>query len=144
VADPTYSRASITVEAAESMLDAAVAAGTELGKTFCVAVVDESGVLKAFRRMDGAVMVSVQTSQDKAYSAVVAARPTHVWEEIFKQFPIMGVGAPTGIDRLLVLGGGYPIIVDGQIVGGIGVGGGTFADDMQVAEAGLKAVGAAV
>jgi len=144
VADATYTRASITADAAERMLTAAVAEGTQLGKRFTVAVVDESGVLKALRRMDGAVLVSVQTSQDKAYSAVSAARPTHVWEKLFKQEPILGVGAPSGIDRMLVIGGGYPIVIDGQIVGGVGVGGGSFHDDMQVAEAALKAVGATI
>ncbi len=53
----------------------------------------------------------------------------------------LAAGAAAGIDRLVIFGGGYPIIVEGKIVGGIGVSGGHYKEDMEVAQAGLKAVG---
>jgi uncharacterized protein GlcG (DUF336 family) len=52
----------------------------------------------------------------------------------------LALGAPTGIDRLVVFGGGYPIVVAEMVVGAIGVSGGHYSEDMQVAEAGLGAL----
>ena len=61
-----------------------------------------------------------------------------------KDDPPLADGAPTGIERLVIFGGGYPIMVDGQVVGAIGVSGGHYSEDQQVAEAGLAALGAPV
>ena len=109
-----------------------------------IAVVDDGGVLKAFSRMDGAVLLSVQVAQDKAYTAVGFSMPTHAWHDFIKDDPPPGDGAPTGIDRLVVFGGGYPITVDEQVVGAIGVNGGHVSEDQQVAEAGPPALEADV
>jgi uncharacterized protein GlcG (DUF336 family) len=106
-----------------------------------IAVVDESGVLKAFSRMDGAALLSVQVSQDKAYTAVGFGMPTHGWFDFIKNDPPLAAGAPSGIDRLVIFGGGYPIMVDGTVVGAIGVSGGHYSQDQEVAEAGLGVVG---
>ena len=113
----------------------------EAGGAFTIAVVDESGVLKALHRMDGAPLVSVQVSQDKAYTAIGFGIPTHGWHEFIKDDPPLAAGAPTGIDRLVIFGGGYPIVHDGAVVGGVGVSGGHYSQDMAVAEAGLSAAG---
>ena len=83
-----------------------------------IAVVDESGVLKAFSRMDGAALLSVQIAQDKAYTAVGFGMPTHGWHDFIKDDPPLAAGAPSGIDRLVIFGGGYPITIDGAVVGG--------------------------
>jgi uncharacterized protein GlcG (DUF336 family) len=53
----------------------------------------------------------------------------------------LAAGAPSGIDRLVVFGGGYPVVVGDQLVGGIGVSGGHYSEDMKVAEAALAALG---
>jgi uncharacterized protein GlcG (DUF336 family) len=140
VGDVTFGKASITADAAEHMLDAAVEAARAMGKRFTIAIVDDAGALKALLRMDGAVLVSVQTAQDKAYSAVAAARPTHACEEVLKTSPMLAAGVPAGIDRMIVFGGGYPVVVDGQIVGGVGASGGSYKEDMKVAEAALTAI----
>ena len=50
------------------------------------------------------------------------------------------MGAPAGVDRLIVFGGGYPILIDNAVVGGIGVSGGHWSQDMDVAEAALAAI----
>ena len=74
-----------------------------------IAIVDDGGVLKAFSRMDGAALLSVQVAQDKAYTAVGFGMPTHGWHDFIKDDPPLADGAPTGIDRLVIFGGGYPI-----------------------------------
>jgi uncharacterized protein GlcG (DUF336 family) len=103
-------------------------------------VVDDSGVLKAFSRMDGAALLSVQVAQDKAYTAVGFGIPTDGWHDFIKDDPPLALGAPSGIDRLVVFGGGYPISIGGKLVGGIGVSGGHYSQDMDVAQAGLSAI----
>lgn len=130
-------RASVSAGLARSIIDRAVAKATELGKGFTVAIVDESGVLKALHRMDGAPLISVQIAQDKAYTAAGFGIPSHAWHDFIKDDPPLAAGAPTGIDRLVVFGGGFPIERDGAVVGAVGVSGGHYSEDMEVAVAGL-------
>ena len=137
----TFPKASITTEAAHAAIAAAEAKSAEMGKAMVIAIVDDGGVLKAFSRMDGAALLSVQVAQDKAYTAVGFGMPTHGWHDFIKDDPPLADGAPTGIDRLVIFGGGYPITVDDQVVGAIGVSGGHYSEDQQVAEAGLQALG---
>jgi uncharacterized protein GlcG (DUF336 family) len=137
----TYAKASISSEAARRLIEAAEAKAAELGKPFVTAVVDDGGVLKALSRMDGAPLLSVQVAQDKAYTAVGFGLPTHGWHDFIKDDPPLAAGAPSGIDRLVVFGGGYPIVVADQLVGAIGVSGGHYSEDMKVAEAALAALG---
>jgi uncharacterized protein GlcG (DUF336 family) len=103
-------------------------------------VVDESGDLKAFERMDGSVHVSIQLAQDKAFTAIGFGLSTDGWYDFIKDDGPLAMGAPAGTDRLVTFGGGYPATVDGQLVGGIGVSGGHYAQDMEVAQAGLAAL----
>jgi uncharacterized protein GlcG (DUF336 family) len=140
----TFTKSSISTEAAHRMVAAAEAKATEMGKPMVIAIVDDDGVLKAFSRMDGAALLSVQVAQDKAYTAVGFGMPTHGWHDFIKDDAPLADGAPTGIDRLVIFGGGYPITVDGQVAGGIGVSGGHYSEDQEVAEAGLGAIGAPV
>ena len=131
---------SISGPAARAMVAAAVARAEEMGFAVTVAVCDESGVLKAYERMDGAPLVSVQLAQDKAYTAVGFGLSSDGWYDFIKDDAPLATGATTGIDRLVVFGGGYPITADGAVIGGIGVSGGHYTQDMEVAQAGLKAL----
>jgi uncharacterized protein GlcG (DUF336 family) len=140
MSDDVVTKTTISADLAERIIDQAVAHATSLGKGFTVAIVDDSGVLKALRRMDGAPLISVQISQDKAYTAVGFGIPSHGWYDFIKDDGPLALGATAGIDRLVVFGGGYPIMVDDALVGAIGVSGGHYSEDMQVAEAGLTAV----
>jgi uncharacterized protein GlcG (DUF336 family) len=137
----TFPKASITAEAAHQVIAAAEAKAEEISTPMCIAVVDDGGNLKAFSRMDGAALLSVQVSQDKAYTAVGFGMPTHEWHDFIKDDPPLRDGATAGIERLVVFGGGYPIKVDDQVVGGIGVSGGHWTQDQEVAEAGLATLG---
>lgn len=136
----TYIKNSISSEAAAAAIAGARAKAAEMGKPMIIAVCDESGVLKAYERMDGAALLSVSIAQDKAYTAVSFGMPSHAWHEFIKDDAPLADGI-VKTDRLVVFGGGYPIVIDGQVVGGIGVSGGHYTDDMAVAEAGLAALG---
>ncbi|HEX7947453.1 MAG TPA: heme-binding protein [Phenylobacterium sp.] len=135
----TLTKASITAEAAVEAIRAAETKAAEIGVPMCIAVVDESGILKGFSRMDGAALLSVDIAQDKAYSAVSFGIPTHGWFDFIKDDPPLLHGI-IKTPRLTVFGGGYPIQIDGAVVGGIGVSGGHYEQDMVVAQAGLAAV----
>jgi uncharacterized protein GlcG (DUF336 family) len=135
----TTTKSSITSEGAEAVLKAAAAKAEAMGIPMVIAIVDESGVLKAFQRMDGAPLLSVELATDKAYTAAAYGFPTHGWFDFIKDDPPLLHGI-IKTPRLIVFGGGYPITVDGAVVGGIGVSGGHYKQDMEVAEAGLAAL----
>jgi len=138
--DDTFEKSSITSDLAHRIIAAAEAKAHEMGHPFVIAVVDDSGVLKAFSRMDGAALLAVQVAQDKAYTAVGFGIPTDGWHDFIKDDPPLALGAPSGIDRLVVFGGGYPISIGGKLAGAIGVSGGHYSQDMDVAQAGLSAI----
>jgi uncharacterized protein GlcG (DUF336 family) len=135
----THTKLSITAAAAAKVIAAARAKAEAMEKPMIIAICDESGALKSYERMDGAPLLSVQIAQDKAYTAISFGMPTHTWHEFIKNDPPLADGI-VKTDRLVVFGGGYPIVIDGQVVGGIGVSGGHYTDDMEVAQAGLAAL----
>ena len=123
---------------AHVLIDGAKRKAAEAGVPMCVAVVDESGNLIAFERMDGAKIVSVGLSQDKAFTAAVSKRPTHEYNELCKPGSLVfGIHTSSG-GRFTVVDGGFPVIVDDVVVGGIGLSGGAAEQDMQVAEAAIR------
>ena len=139
MAENTFTKASITLEAAQRMIAGAEAKAREMGHPMCIAIVDSDGTLKAYSRMDGAPLLSVQISQDKAYTAISFGMATHEWHEFIKNDPPLRDGI-IKTDRLIVFGGGYPISVNEQVIGGIGASGGHYSQDMEVAKAGLAAL----
>lgn len=139
MAENAFQKASITIEAAQRLIVAAEAKSREMGLRMCIAVCDEDGTLKAFSRMDGSPLLSVQIAQDKAYTAISFSMASHEWWEFVKgDDPLLHGIIKT--DRLVVFGGGYPIKTEQGIIGGIGVSGGHYSQDMQVAEAALTAL----
>ena len=81
----------------------------------------------------------VQIAQDKAYTAISWGMATHEWYDFVKDDPPLLHGI-IKTDRLIVFGGGYPMKTDAGIIGGIGVSGGHYTHDMEVAQAGLAAL----
>lgn len=136
-----FQKPSISTELAHRVILAAEAKAAEIGVPMNIAVCDESGVLKAFSRMDGAALLSVQIAQDKAYTAVGFGMSTDGWHEFIKDDPPLAAGAVGGIDRLVIFGGGFPIKLGDELIGGIGVSGGHYTQDMEVAQAGLSVLG---
>mmetsp|Transcript_18346 Transcript_18346/g.29520 ORF Transcript_18346/g.29520 Transcript_18346/m.29520 type:complete len:117 (+) Transcript_18346:820-1170(+) len=116
-----------------------MAKAAEMGKPMAISVCDESGNLKAFRRMDGAALMASEIAMNKAKTANGFGMPTHGWYDFIKEDGPLALGAPH-IRDIVVYGGGFPIVVDDAPVGAIGVSGGHYTEDMQVAEAGLAAI----
>lgn len=134
------SRLSITQAASDRLIEAATAKALEIGVNMVIVVVDESGALKAFRRMDGAPQLSIEIATNKAYTAAAYGFPTHGWFDFIKNDPPLLHGI-VHTPRLVVFGGGYPVTEDGQVIGGIGISGGHYEQDMVVAEAAIAALG---
>ena len=135
-----FEKASISSGLAHRIVAAAEAKAADMGVPMNIAVCDESGVLKAFSRMDGAALMSVQIAQDKAYTAVGFGMPTDGWHEFIKDDPPLAAGAVGGIERLVIFGGGFPIRLGDQLIGAVGVSGGHYTQDMEVAQAGLAVI----
>ena len=132
----------ISLAAAERAVRAAVEQATELGVAVVVAVADAAGELKAYARMDGAPLLSVRIAQDKAWTAAAFGLPTDAWWGLVKDEPPLLHGI-VKTERLIIFGGGLPLVVEGRVVGGIGVSGGSAEQDRAIAEAGAAVVGAA-
>ncbi|HEY8343095.1 MAG TPA: heme-binding protein [Calditerricola sp.] len=133
---------SITDSLAVAMLERAVAKARELGVAVNIAITDEAGHLKAFRRMDGAPLLSIGIAQRKAYSAAAFRMPTGNWYDLIKDNPRLLHGIPHTPD-LTIFGGGFPIVVDGEVIGAIGVSGASEEEDEAICQAALEALKAA-
>src|SRR5207245_10569686 len=133
MAQNSFQKSSITIEAAERIIHAAEAKAQEMGKPMSIAICDEDGTLKAFRRMDGAPFLSVQIAQDKAFTAIsFGGMASHEWYDfINNDLPLLHVIVKT--DRLVVFGVGYAIKTAAGIIGGIGVSGANYSESMEVA-----------
>ena len=123
------------------MLDAAIDMSKEMKKAMCIAITNEAGQLKAFHSMDGAPHLSIEISQNKAYTASAFGIATHTWWDFIKNDPPL-LHSITHTPRLVTFGGGYPIMENGQLIGAIGVSGGHYSEDMEVARAALDAINA--
>jgi uncharacterized protein GlcG (DUF336 family) len=133
MADTTASL-KLTIDGAMKLLNAAMTKAREMQVPQCIAIVDAGGHLLAFARMDGAFALSVDTALMKAMTAASYGIPTG---DIAAGIDIKLAIATQG--KRINLPGGLPVIVDGHVIGGIGVGSGTGEQDRQVANAALAA-----
>jgi uncharacterized protein GlcG (DUF336 family) len=130
---------SVGYELARKMVAAAVAKARELGVSENVAVIDDGGNLMAFGRMDGAPILSTEIAQHKAYTALFGVS-TQDFFNFIQGDPSLLTGIPT-LARVAAYGGGFPVKVNGEIVGAIGVSGApTVQNDIDCAKAGLAVV----
>ena len=124
---------------ARVMIAGARAKAAEIGVPMCIAITDEGGNLIAFERMDGGKVTSTTIAIDKSFTASAAKKATHEYGAASQPgAPTYGIGSAIG-GRLMVVGGGLPVFVGGDCVGGIGVSSGTPAQDTEVAQAGIDA-----
>ena len=117
----------------------AAAAETEAAKNswnMVITVVDDGGNLVYTERMDGAQIASIQISQGKAHTALAFRRPTKDLQDAVTK----GNTSILKLDPVTPVQGGLPIVVDGKIIGAIGVSGAQSAQDEQCAQAGLNAL----
>ena len=130
---------SISSELAQKMVDKAVAKAREIGVSENVAILDDGGNLKAFSRMDGAPLPSIEMAQNKAYTALFGIS-TQDFFNFIQGDPSLLAGIPT-LSRIAAWGGGFPIKVNGEVVGAIGVNGAPMAqNDVDCATAALALV----
>jgi uncharacterized protein GlcG (DUF336 family) len=142
-ADELPREGTLPVALASKAAAAAVEKCKQDGHKVSAAVVDRAGVLKVLLRADGAGPHTTDSSTRKAYTAATLRRPTTELGELVAKVPTLQ-GLREMNDRVLILGGGLPIEIGGEVVGGIGVGGapGVHLDDA-CAQAGLDSIGAA-
>jgi len=110
----------------------------EIGVPMCIAIVDESGYLIAFKRMDGGKPLSTTLAQDKAHTAAISRKSTQTYNENCVPGNLaFGIHTSAG-GRFSTVGGGIPVEVDGTTVGAIGLSGGAPEQDIACAEAGIS------
>src|SRR5882672_4965587 len=130
---------SISFELAQKMVIAAVKKAKELGVSENVVILDDGGNLKAFGRMDGASMPTIEIAQNKAYTALFGVS-TQDFFNFIQGDPSLLAGIPT-LSRVAAWGGGFPIKVNGDIVGAIGLSGApAVQNDVDCARAALALV----
>ena len=132
-------RTVLTLDDAEAVVAAARAKAVEIAVPMAVTVIDHAGQTIAFIKMDGSPLMAEPMAKGKAYTAVGMGQPTSMWEDAGAASPSFA-GSITAIPGFTPFGGGLPILVDGTLVGAIGVSGGTTEDDINVATAGVSAV----
>jgi uncharacterized protein GlcG (DUF336 family) len=134
---PPYG-AAISLEQAKKVMAGAEAEARKNNWNVVICVVDSSGHPVAIHRLDNTQFGSVEVARDKAYSAVAFRRPTKVFEDLVAQgganLRLLQLRGASSLD------GGIPIVVDGKIIGAIGVSGVTGAQDAQIARAGIEAL----
>ncbi len=135
-----YIKRSVSLTDAEHMTKAAFEKARELGMAIAVTIVDESGILKLFARMDNAPLIAVDASRKKAITAVGLGIPTgDSWFSFIKDDPILREGVHGFMDFML-MGGGMPIVSGSQLIGAIGISGGHYTKDQECALAALDSL----
>ncbi|MEE8351362.1 MAG: heme-binding protein [Rhodospirillales bacterium] len=130
----------LSLDEAKKLINAAKRKADKIGVPMCISITDESGNLIAFERMDGAKVLSVSLSADKAFTAAISKRPTHEYNELCQPGELVfGIHTSSG-GRFTTVGGGYPVFAGKSVIGGIGLSGGAAEQDMECAQAALKAV----
>lgn len=125
---------------ADVLIAGARAKANEIAVPMCIAITDESGNLVAFERMDGAKTPSINIAIDKSYTAAGIRKGTHELAEASQPGkPVHGIFSALG-GRMVAIAGGLPVVLDGDIVGSIGISSGTPNQDLEVAEAGVQAL----
>jgi uncharacterized protein GlcG (DUF336 family) len=136
-------RSVISASQAQTIISAAITNATSLQVPENIAVVDPSGLLVAFHRMDNAFLGSIDISQKKARTAVLfngLYSSADLYAAVQPGAPLYDVQNTNG--GLIAFGGGVPIYLEGRLIGGVGVSGGSVEQDLSVANAGVEALGA--
>ena len=129
----------LSLEEAELMLDAAQKKAAEMGVPEVLCVADSAGYPIALRRLNGGKVTSVQIAINKAFTAAGHRKPTHHYKNALPGEEAFGIFTQHE-GRFTVFVGGFPIMVDGQCVGGIGASGGNGEQDIACCEAGIAAL----
>ncbi|MCM3629114.1 heme-binding protein [Paenibacillus glycanilyticus] len=130
----------LSLEISKYLLAVAEQKARQMGLSSNIAIVDEGTNLIAFHRMDNAKIAGIEISQNKAWTSVAMQMPTaNLAQSAQPGSPSFGINT-TNQGKLVILGGGIPLVSDNKIIGGIGVSGGTSAQDIEVANAAVLAL----
>jgi len=135
----------LTLAGAKKMMETAIGSAEKAGIAISVAIVDSGGHAILVERMDGGRFHTVHSSTTKAVCAASNKRPTTAKGAAGQSLDTMhalGLALAAGAERWTAMEGGYPILVDGECVGGIGVSGATWDLDDQLAREAVEAIGA--
>lgn len=131
--DQTNEKRILSDEMCDKLCATAHKKSKELGIDISFAIADQYGLPRVFRRYGDALVLSITLVPGKAYtSAVTQCKTKDVASAAAEGNPLMGI--QTNDPRITLVAGGYPLFADGKIVGAIGVGGGTEAQDCEIAE----------
>lgn len=131
----------VTLAEAKRMLTAAEAKASSLGIAYNIAVVDAGGHLVAFARQDGALIGSIDLAIDKAMTARLFDKTTSYLATLAQPGePLFGI-QESNSGKVVIFGGGVPIVSGGNIIGAVGASAGTVEQDIAVAEAAITALG---
>ena len=128
------------LDMAKKMAEAAAAKAIEIDVPMVIVISDASGNMVLFNRMEDSLLASMDIATNKAYTAVALKMGTDQAADLAKESGQLFGIASCDKGRMVVFGGGFPIFEGDKIIGGIGVSGGSVADDMIVAQAGLDAL----
>ena len=137
----------LTSSGARKMMDTATQAAEQAGVAIAVAIADSGGHLIMLERMDGGRFHTVHSSTTKAVCAASNKRPTTAKGAAGQDLDTshaIGLALAAGPERWTAMEGGYPIIIDGECIGGIGVSGGNWSHDSALAQAGVESIGASI
>ena len=137
----------LTTSGAKAMLAAATAKAEEFGIAVTVAIVDAGGHMLVLERMDGGRFHTVHSSATKAVTASSNKRPTTTKGAQGQELDTLhaiGLSLAAGAGRWTAMEGGFPILVDGECVGGIGVSGGDWQQDEDIVKAAVSVIGASL
>lgn len=131
----------ISMELAHKAIQAAAAEAKKHNWKMAISVVDPAGNLIAHATMDGTQFASIPIAQGKARTAALYRRPSKVFEDAVNKDGRPSVLSLMGMTGAVASEGGFPIVIDGKLIGAIGASGGISSQDAATAHAGLVAIG---
>jgi len=131
----------LNLEVAKKIAAAAESKGKEIGVPIVVSVLDQGGNLILLHRMEDSLLASIDISINKAYTALALKMPTDKVANIVKEDSELYGIQWTNKGKIVPFGGGYPLEIDGKVVGALGVSGGTVEEDTKVSLYALKTFG---
>jgi uncharacterized protein GlcG (DUF336 family) len=134
-------RATLTVDAIQTMLNAAVARSKELKANVHISIYNVHAELAGFISFEGAPRIAITTANRKAFTSSMMGMKTEDWEKFVNSIPASELKIIDTLPGYIAAKGGYPIIKDGLVLGGIGISGANQEIDADIAEAALKAIG---
>jgi glc operon protein GlcG len=135
----------LTHQGAKKMMATAIAKAEEAGIAVSVAIADAGGHLILLERMDGGRFHTLHSCTTKAVCAASNRRPTSprgAQGQALDVAHALGLALAAGAERWTAMEGGFPILIGGECIGGIGVSGGDWATDAKIAQAAVESIGA--